>query len=158
MKKTALTAAVILFVVTVMSVAYSHGGGRGHGKDPGYGEGMVAAVSKLDLSADQKTKINALREAQLKEIKPLQDRHFSKRGDLKLLWMQENPDQAKIRAAQKEMRELRDQIEDKRTTFLLEAMKVLTPDLRSKLTARFPRWGGCSGDARPGKGMRGDRW
>ncbi|HUV07202.1 MAG TPA: hypothetical protein VMX75_05700, partial [Spirochaetia bacterium] len=40
--------------------------------------------------------------------------------------------QGKITAAQKEMRSVRDQMQDKMTAFRLETLKVLTPEQREK--------------------------
>ena len=59
-----------------------------------------------------------MREAQWKEMKPLQEQMFTKRDELRKLWLEPNPDQAKILAAQKEMRMLRDQMQDKMTVFI----------------------------------------
>jgi len=60
---------------------------------------------------------------------------FSKRGDLRLLWLQTSPNQAKITAVQKEIRSLRDQIQDKRTSQRLAVFDVLTPEQRTKAQA-----------------------
>ena len=37
-------------------------------------------------------------------MKPLQEQMFTKRDEIRKLWLEPNPDQAKIMAAQKEMR------------------------------------------------------
>jgi len=58
---------------------------------------------------------------------------FSKRGDLRLLWLQTSPNQAKITAVQKEIRNLRDQIQDKRTSQRLAVFNVLTPNSGPRL-------------------------
>jgi hypothetical protein len=41
----------------------------------------------------------------------------SRRGDLRLLWLEKSPDEAKIRATEREVRALRDQIDDKKTDY-----------------------------------------
>ena len=66
-------------------------------------------------------------------MKPLQEQMFTKRDEIRKLWLEPNPDQAKILAAQKEMRTLRDQMEDKTTAFCLEAAKILTPEQKEKI-------------------------
>jgi Spy/CpxP family protein refolding chaperone len=106
----------------------------------------------LNLSADQKAKIDALKASHLKEVKPLRDRLFSRSGDLRLLWLEQNPNQEKITAMQKEIRALRDQIEDKRTSHYFEVMKVLTPEQQEKFRSACMRAGEGHGRG-SGKGM-----
>ena len=52
--------------------------------------------------------------------------------NLRKLWLEPNPDQGKITAAQKEMNAVRDQMQDKMTAFRLESLKVLTPEQKEK--------------------------
>ena len=87
----------------------------------------------MNLTAEQSAKIKEMRETQWKEMKPLQEQMFTKRDEIRKLWLEPNPDQAKITAAQKEMRSLRDQMEDRMTAYRLEAVKVLTPEQREKI-------------------------
>ena len=151
MKKFTLTLVTVLAVTALAASAFAFGpgGGRGHGGGLCYG-GDITGLSALNLTAEQTAKINALREAHLKDIKPLQDKMFSKRGDLKLLWLQTNPDKDKILAAQKEIRTLRDQMQDKMTAYRLEVLKVLTPEQQEKLKSyKYGRGFG--------PGMGGDR-
>jgi Spy/CpxP family protein refolding chaperone len=149
MKKSVMTL-ITVFAVTVFAAsafASGPGWGRGHGGGPCYG-GDVTALPELNLTADQTAKINALRETHLKDVKPLQDKMFSKRGELRLLWLQQNPDQDKILAAQKEIRTIRDQMQDKMTVHRLNVLKVLTPEQQEKLKALGPGRGF-------GRGMKG---
>jgi Spy/CpxP family protein refolding chaperone len=90
-------------------------------------------MKELNLTEEQTTRINALRNTHLKEIKPLQDTLFSKGGDLRLLWLETDPDRDKIMALQKEIRTLRDQMQDKNTSHRLAILKILTPEQRNKL-------------------------
>ncbi|MBN2437310.1 MAG: Spy/CpxP family protein refolding chaperone [Deltaproteobacteria bacterium] len=132
MKKAMLTVMAVFFVAAVATSAFAFGCGRG----PGYGpcpRGGFQGPAGLNLTAEQTAKIREIRDAQLKEIKPLQEQTFIKRDEIRKLWLEPNPDQAKILAAQKEMRTLRDQIEDKTTAFYLEAAKILTPEQRDKI-------------------------
>lgn len=134
MKKLTMTLVTLLVVTALAASSYAFGPGWGRGHGGGYCYGMNdAALSNLNLTADQNAKITALREAHLKDVKPLQDKIFSKRGELRLLWLQTNPDENKINATQKEMRNLRDQMHDKRTAYRLNVLKVLTPEQQSQL-------------------------
>jgi Spy/CpxP family protein refolding chaperone len=79
---------------------------------------------------------------------------FSKRGDLRLLWLQQNPNQDKILAGQKEIRNLRDQMQDKMTVYRLNVLKVLTPEQQEKV--KSSRMGhGFGPGMRGGAGMHG---
>jgi Spy/CpxP family protein refolding chaperone len=154
MKKFTITMVTVLAVTALAAYAFAFGpgGGRGHGGGPCYG-GDITALSELNLTAEQTAKVNALREAHLKDVKPLQDKMFSKRGDLKLLWLQTNPDKDKIMAAQKEIRTLRDQMQDKMTAYRLDVLKVLTPEQKEKLKSLKMRHG--SGPGMGGRGWQG---
>jgi Spy/CpxP family protein refolding chaperone len=130
--KVTMTAMVLLFATAIATSAFGFGWGRG----PGFGccpGGDFARFAGLELTADQKAQLGAMRDAQLTEIEPLREQMFAKRDALRTLWLEPNPDQAKILAAQKEMRTLRDQMQDKMTAFRLDALKVLTPEQREKL-------------------------
>jgi Spy/CpxP family protein refolding chaperone len=167
MKKLVMTLVTVIVVTafTVSAFAFGPGWGRGHGGGAYYG-GDIRALSQVNLTDEQTGKINALREAHLRDIKPLQDKMFSKRGDLRLLWLQQNPDQDKILAEQKEIRTLRDKMQDKMTIYRLNVLKVLTPEQQEKLkTYRLGRGfgSGMMGGAGfqgggPGMGMMRGNW
>jgi Spy/CpxP family protein refolding chaperone len=132
MKKVTLTVMAVLFVAAVATSAFAFGWGRG----PGYGRcgrGDFQGAAGLNLTAEQTAKFKEMQETQWKEMKPLQERTFSKRDELRKLWLEPNPDQGKITAAQKEMRSLRDQMQDKMTAFRLAALKILTPEQQEKM-------------------------
>ena len=158
MKKLTMTLVTVL-VVTALSTyafAYGPGWGRGHGGSDCYGPD-TSVLSQLNLTSEQTANINALREANLRDTKSLKDKMFSKRGDLKLLWLQTNPDQDKITAAQKEIRTLRDKMQDKMTAYRLEILKVLTPEQQEKVKSfKMGRGFGPGMKGGPGMGMRGN--
>jgi periplasmic protein CpxP/Spy len=132
MKKVTLVVMAVIFASAVATSAFAFGCGRG----PGYGpcaRGDFQGPAALNLTAEQTAKIKEIRDAQWKEMKPLQEQTFTKRDEIRKLWLEPNPDEAKITAAQKEMRSLRDQMEDRTTAFRLEAAKVLTPEQKEKI-------------------------
>ena len=145
MKKLSILFMVIMLVI---SATIAMAGPWRCGSGVGLGSGMGPnAVANLNLSAEQATKIQALREAHLKEVIPVQNQLFSKRAELSLLWVQINPDQDKIRAKQKEISNLRDQIQEKTTKYRLELRKALTPEQRAQLMAfRLERGCGPGGN------------
>jgi len=132
--KVTMTAVALFFVATMATSAFGFGWGRGPGCGYGpTGRGNFAGFAGVELTADQKAQLQSMRDAQFKEIAPLREQMFAKRDDVRKLWLEANPDQAKITAAQKEMRSLRDQLQDKMTAFRLDELKVLTPEQQEKL-------------------------
>jgi len=149
MKKALTIVTVLVFLAVAVSPVLAQRG-RGYGPGGGWGTCGDPAQSRLNLTAEQKAKIDDLRLSYLKETKSLQDKMQSKRGDLRLLWLEKNPDQEKIAATQKEIRSLRDQLQDKRTAYRLEVNKVLTPEQQAQLRSACP--GGFGPGYGPGKG------
>jgi zinc resistance-associated protein len=162
MKKSTITILLSLLVMGLAATAFSWGGGPGaYGRGPGYGPctgGDLTALSSLSLTAEQTEKIDTLRDSLRKEIKPFQDKIYSYRGDLKLLWLEKSPDQEKILAVQKNLRSVRDQLQDKMTVHRLAILKILTPEQQNKIKSyagrgmgrgsgmgRGPMMGGCPG-------------
>jgi Spy/CpxP family protein refolding chaperone len=154
MKKLILTlmAIVLGVLLTVSAFAFGPGAcpGNGPGGDRDYQRDKI--FNKLNLSAEQKTKIEALQTATQKELRPIREKMFDKSVELRRLWLRANPDKDKIYAAQKEMRSLRDQMQDKITAMRLEMRKQLTPEQNEKLANS--RWGRGPGFG-PRGGMRG---
>jgi hypothetical protein len=93
----------------------------------------MTPYSQLNLSAEQTAKIHAIRETEMRETKPLRDQMFIKGGDLKLLWLEKSPNKDKILAVQKELRAIREQLDEKKTIKRLAILDVLTPEQKTKL-------------------------
>jgi Spy/CpxP family protein refolding chaperone len=152
MKKLTLTMVALAIGLLWSMPVFAFGPGQGMGQGGGCGYHQDAVWSKLNLSADQKTKIEALQLAHRKEIRPVREKMFDKSVQLRRMWLQANPDKDKILALQKEVRALRDQLEDKATANNLEIRKVLTPEQKDKLVNSG--WGRGMGFG-PRGGMRG---
>ncbi len=144
---------------------YPEGGGRGgevgqRGYDyrghmirerehfKGRGE-LPALWAKLNLTETQKSRLKSLRESHVKEIRPLQEQIFGKGGDLRLLWLQPNPDKEKISALQKEIRSLREQMQEKATAQRLDVLNILTAEQQERIRLLLPA-PGSGFDARGG--------
>ncbi|MBN1382023.1 MAG: Spy/CpxP family protein refolding chaperone [Deltaproteobacteria bacterium] len=175
MKKISMVVMSVVFLTTLATSAFAFDWNRGPGrglKDRGDWPG----ISKyLNLTDEQNTSINALRKEHLKDIKPLQDEMFAKRGDLRLMWLETEPNQEQILALQKEIRTIRDKMQDKATEFRIAVGKILTPEQKEKLQTSFrnrgyrhhhDRYGayGCPDGfygrgykPGPDRGMRGNR-
>lgn len=153
MKKLTLTLMALLFVAAVATSAFAFGWGRGPGFGHGPCGGDFGGYAGMELTADQKAKLSEMREAQFKEMKPIVDQMRTKRDELRKLWLEPSPDQAKITAAQKEMSGLRDQMQDRMTAFRLDALKVLTPEQKEKIKTKLSGRG-----FGPGHGMGPGGW
>ena len=151
MKKMMTVLAVIAVAAVLASSPAEARRGWGDGNSSG-GYYDLTTVPGLNLTTEQITKLNVLRDAHLRDIKPLQDQMYSKRNEMRLLWLEQTPDQKKIQTVQKEVRTLRDQLYDKQTAYRLEAQKVLTPEQQAQVQTYGTGRGYGYGY---GKGMRG---
>ena len=148
MKKITLTLTAVALGLLLTSQAFAWGPGPGRGQ----GYCREAGLERLNLTDDQKAKIEALQTANDKAIRPLREKMFDKAVELRKLWLQANPEKDKIAAAQKELRAIRDEMQDKNTAMRLEIRKVLTPEQSEKLADMG--WGRGPGFG-PRGGMRG---
>jgi Spy/CpxP family protein refolding chaperone len=126
MKTSKISIAVVLALALTLGLAASSwarpgGGGMGGGM----GCGMMGA---MNLTPDQAGKLFDLKEKFRTDTAPARKQMMIKHAELAALWKAEKPDQAAITAKQKEVNALRDQIQEKRTAFMLEARKI-APEL-----------------------------
>jgi Spy/CpxP family protein refolding chaperone len=140
MEKLTLTVFTVVFGLLLSMPVLAHRLGRDcdpvEGRGPGVGMGHSFHDSlwvKLNLSAEQKAKIDAIELVHRKEVMPIKEKMFDKSVAFRRMWLLTNPDKDKIIALQKALRILRHQLEDKTTVHRLEICKVLTPEQRDKL-------------------------
>ncbi len=152
MKKLTLTLMAVVVGLFFTSQVFAWGSGYGASKGRGYESCREAGLERLNLTAEQKTKIEALQTSNNREVRPIREKMFDKSVEMRRLWLQANPDKNKINAAQKEISTLRDQLRDKTTAMRLETRKVLTSQQQDKLANAG--WGRVMGYG-PRGGMRG---
>ncbi|HVO68358.1 MAG TPA: Spy/CpxP family protein refolding chaperone [Syntrophales bacterium] len=142
MKNLVITLFTLVFVLSfshsVSSFSISSGKENGIGPHDDFDP---TVLSQLNLTVQQVTEISFLRETFLKETRPLEDKMFAKRNDLKQLWLHQNPDKEKIAIAQEEIRALRNQIRDKRDVYQLKIYNMLTQEQKEKLQSCGPNCG-----------------
>lgn len=126
-------------LLSFTAFAFDNRDGYGLGEGRGIGHCGNAGLNRLDLSDEQKAKIETLINSDQQVIRPIREKLFDKSVALRRLWLQENPDKDRILALQKEVRTLRDDMEDKATALRFEIRKVLTAEQQEKLTSF--RWG-----------------
>jgi len=159
MKKAAVMMSIMLFIMALTAVSFAqmrHGvGSRGIGGKSG-GQSTERqgdkpfldlttaipdfALMDLNLTRDQASKINLLRDALLNDVKALQEETSNKREDLKLIWFENTPDQGKISAMQQEIKDLQDRMRQKTGQYLQEVRKNLTPEQRTMLRPYWTVW------------------
>lgn len=127
--------AILIILITSFSVAMAEPRGEPDSKDFGR-DGRRSPYANLNLTEEQKSKIDAMRESLRKEMTPIRTDLIKKRMELDLLWMEDNPNGDKIKSKQKEIRELRGTLEEKYTDFRLNVNSVLTPEQRTELMTK----------------------
>ncbi len=90
---------------------------------------------RLNLTAEQKEKLRVLKESYLKDKEPIRNQLYSKRMELRLLWLQTKPDPERIKAKQKEIHDLKWEQQIKRTDYHLAFRDILTPEQLAKYIA-----------------------
>jgi Spy/CpxP family protein refolding chaperone len=99
-------------------------------------EGRWSPYRGLNLTEEQQTKVDDLTKSMQKDLAPVRTELIKKRMELDLLWMDESPDADKIKAMQREIRDLRGIMEDKLTDLRLSILKILTPEQRAELLTK----------------------
>ncbi|MCG6534515.1 MAG: periplasmic heavy metal sensor [Syntrophales bacterium LBB04] len=131
--------------ILVFSLALFLMTGTVYGMNPGDGEAKEGIKghhhNPLNLTPEQKTKLKALRENFKKETVFLSNDITVKRLELKTLWTVPAPNKDKIVAKQKEINDLKSQLQMKTIDFRLEARSYLTPDQ----AAQIGMWGPMMG-------------
>lgn len=134
-----MVAALALGLVT--SAAYAGPGwGRGQGYGQQYGCPLVSS-----LTPEQTSRIQTIQQANFQEISPLREQLYAKRAELRNLWVTQNPDQAKIAALQKEMLDIRAQLQEKSNNARPEVRQVLTPEQQAQIGTYGPGMGRMGG-------------
>jgi Spy/CpxP family protein refolding chaperone len=137
MKKTiiiGLSLTLALALMATFALAQGPGFGRGYGPGTGYGAGYNSPAIP-NLTAEQSAKMQALQQAHLTKIGPLQQALLSKRLELRSLYLAPNPDQAVLLAKQKEILNLQAQMQEEATNYRLEVRQGLTPEQQAQLGA-----------------------
>jgi Spy/CpxP family protein refolding chaperone len=136
MKKTFVVGlGVLLGLALVATVAMAWGPGFGPRFGRGFGGPAYGVPPIPNLTSEQSAQIKDLRDGFLKEIEPLQKELYAMGTELRTLWQSPNPDQAAITAQQKEIFNLKSQLQEKATNLGLEIRKVLTPEQLAQLPA-----------------------
>src|SRR3989339_279504 len=147
MKTSKISLVAVLALSLTLGLAAASWARPGGGMGGGMGCGMMGA---MNLTPDQAGKFFDLKEKFHNDTASARKQMMVKHAELAALWKAEKPDQAAINAKQKEINALRDQMQEKRTAFQLEARKI-SPELAQGF-GRGKR-GGMGRGMGPGGGM-----
>ena len=160
MKKITIATTALLSVAMLPYVAFAQMGGRGIGGygigGPGGGQGEVHAKQSLDmatavpdfllidlnLSGEQASQITILRDAFLRDIKPLKEEIFNIRIKLSELSAGKRDEQDKIVALRTEIKDIRGELQGRTAQYLQAVRKLLAPEQRSQLRYYWTIWDG----------------
>ena len=139
-------------LLAMSGLAIAAGPGFGRGNNPNCPGGF----DQLNLTAEQKTKLNDLREKTWKDTVTLRNEMQTKRLELQTLWTAPNPDKGSIQDKQNQLNDLRSKLQDKMTDSRLEARQHLTTEQAAQMAACGPGMGfGGGGMHRMGRMGRG---
>jgi Spy/CpxP family protein refolding chaperone len=131
MKK--LIIALGLVAIMIVGITYVFAQGPGYGPGPGrMGQGNRGYQKGLDLTPEQRGKLQELRKKFNDETAQLRETLHSKRLELQSLWTNPNADSKTIIEKEKGMRDPQDQMRDKMIQMRLEARSILTPEQLSQ--------------------------
>ncbi|MCX5914656.1 MAG: Spy/CpxP family protein refolding chaperone [Deltaproteobacteria bacterium] len=151
---------IALLATSGLALAQGWGRGPGMGSGPGGGMGFGPCAANLNLTAEQIKEMQTLRTQHLADTASLRETLFAKNAHLRSLWAQKDPKPEDVINSQKEVNELRTQLQTLATQHRLEARKILTPEQQTQLqsclsdTGNFgPGSGKRGGGMGPGRGM-----
>ena len=99
---------MLALVLSLSTAAWARGFGRG----------------PMNLTPEQASQLFDLKQKFMNDTAQLRKSMWVKRAELRDLWKAENPDAKKIVAAQKEMNNIRGQLQEKMVAFRLQARKI----------------------------------
>jgi len=146
-----MVAVLAIALLATSGLALAQGWGRGMGMGPGDGMGFGPCAANLNLSAEQIKEMQDLRAKHFNETAVLREKLFAKSAELRSLWAQNEPNEAEILKKQKEVNELRAELQAMGTRHRLQVRGILTPEQQTKLQNFLSN----SGNFGPGYGKRG---
>jgi len=151
--KKVIGAVLGIALLATSGLALAQGWGRGAGMGPGMGGGMGLGpcAANLNLSAEQIKEMQDLRTKHLNDTAALREALLTKNAELRSLWGQKEPSQTEIMKKQKEVNDLRAQLQETGVKHRLQARGILTPEQQTQLQDCLAD----TGNFGPGYGKRG---
>ena len=142
---------IALLATSGLALAQGWGRGAGMGLGPCGGMGLGPCAANLNLTAEQIKQMQDLRTQHFNETATLREALFARNAELRSLWAQKDPNQVEILKKQKEINDLRSQLQEMGVKHQLQARQVLTPEQQTQLQGYLSD----SGNYGPGYGRRG---
>jgi len=153
MKRKLMVAGILVgtLVLALGTVALAQGrdGRARHGKMGWAHHRAGQMMERLNLTTDQMGKVVELRQAMVGKALPIGEKLREVSGQARAAWKSDKPDEGRIVALHREMRQLRGQMDELRISFRLDVMELLTPAQRAAL--RQPK------EAQLFRSFKGDR-
>ncbi|MCX8116794.1 MAG: Spy/CpxP family protein refolding chaperone [Desulfobacterota bacterium] len=127
MKKRWVFVSLMVLVILAAGSAYAYGPGCGPCWKGPWGEAWAAGKG-VDLTPDQKAKLQELRQKFTSETAKLRGELLTKRLELQSLWTNPKADPKAIAEKERELRELQNQMREKGLQHRLEVRQILTPE------------------------------
>lgn len=121
MKKFTIALLLVGMAATPVALAHAH---------PRQRAARAAAISRLQLSAEQKEQLRALRDSQREKHRPLFEQARAKRQQLRSLRQANDPAAEQVQA---ELRQMREQMRAARLEAREQFLAVLTAEQRAQL-------------------------
>ena len=141
MKHCAMLSTIVgLFIMLTATEALAHCGncGVGGGKRMRQNDERCGCTfgpkmnEQLGLTAEQKSKVDALRDKAQKDNEPHLKKLKKLREEMRELWMADNPSEKAILKQQDKMAPRRDKMRKRRVRFKLDVFALLTPEQKTK--------------------------
>jgi len=142
---------IALLAASGLALAQGWGRGAGMGLGRGGGMGLGPCAANLNLTAEQIKELQDLRTKHFNETATLRETLLARNAELRSLWAQKDPNQTEILKKQKEVNDLRAQLQELAVKHQLQARGVLTSGQQTQLQGYLSD----SGNFGPGYGMRG---
>jgi len=142
---------IALLATSGLAIAQGWGRGGGMGFGPGGGMGLGPCAANLNLTAEQIKQMQNLRTELFNETATLRETLLARNAELRSLWAQKDPNQTEILKKQKEVNDLRAQLQEMGVKHQLQARGVLTPEQQIQLQGYLSD----TGNFGPGYGKRG---
>lgn len=152
MKKVLMTGLVLAMVGVTSVAAFSWGPGYHRGGYGGYGPGPGPCWTDYDrqsLTEEQAATMDELESKHFNETRKLRRDLWTRADKLDELMSSENPDRNEVMSLQKEISNLRDQLQEKNLDYSLEVKKIV-PDADTRRGGYGMRRGGYG--MGPGRG------
>jgi len=142
---------IALLATSGLALAQGWGRGAGMGLGPCGGMGLGPCAANLNLTAEQIKQMQELRTQHFNETATQREALLARNAELRSLWAQKDPNQTEILKKQKEINDLRAQLQEMAVKHQLQARGVLTPEQQTQLQRNLSD----TGNFGPGYGKHG---